>query len=120
MGVQIIYYDRFWETFFHDVGCDGTDVSEDTDLEVWVHVQPIVLILEQFHCYIYVWTSLFHIYIIEINISQKFLFPFCTADSAIFATVPLADICMIYWQYLCFLNPHSKKYMFTKSLPVTN
>ena len=40
--------------FFQDVGCDGTDISEDIDLEVQVHIQSIVLILEQFHCYIYV------------------------------------------------------------------
>jgi hypothetical protein len=48
------------------------------------------------------------------------LLPFCLADSAIVATIPLADICMIYRQRLCFLNPHSQKYMFTKSLPITN
>ena len=39
--------------FFQDVGCDGTDISEDIDLEVLVHIQPIVLTLEQFHCLIY-------------------------------------------------------------------
>jgi hypothetical protein len=32
-GVQITYYERFWETF-QDVGCDGTDIWEDIDLEV--------------------------------------------------------------------------------------
>jgi hypothetical protein len=48
------------------------------------------------------------------------LFPFCPADSAIVATLPLADICMIYWQHLCFLNHNSQKYMFTKSLPITS
>jgi len=37
MWVQIIYYDRFWEFFFQDVGCDGTDISGDIDLEVRVH-----------------------------------------------------------------------------------
>jgi hypothetical protein len=26
--------DRFWETFFQDVRCDGTDISEDIDSEV--------------------------------------------------------------------------------------
>jgi hypothetical protein len=28
------------------------------------------------------------------------LFPFCPADAAIVATIPVADICMIYWQHL--------------------
>ena len=53
MLVRIIYmyYDRFWETFFQDVGRDGTDISEGIDLEVWVHIQSVVPILEQFHCY---------------------------------------------------------------------
>jgi hypothetical protein len=40
------------------------------------------------------------------------LFPFLSADLVIVATVPLAfeaDICMIYWQYLCFLNPYLSK-----------
>ena len=59
----------------------------------------------------------FYIYINKVNISFYILFPFCTADSAIVATVPLANICMIYWQYLCFPNLHSQKYMITKSLP---
>ena len=68
-----------------------------------------------------VFVLLFIIYINKINMTQVvFLFPFCTADSAIVATVPLADIFMIYRQYLRFLKPHSQKYMFTKSLPVTN
>jgi hypothetical protein len=40
--------------FFQDVGCDGTYISEDIDLEVRVHIQSIVPTLEQFHCYIYV------------------------------------------------------------------
>jgi len=31
MWVQIIYYDRFRESLFKDVGCDGTDNSEDID-----------------------------------------------------------------------------------------
>ena len=35
MGVLIIYYDKFWETFFQDVRRNGTDVSGDIDLEVW-------------------------------------------------------------------------------------
>ena len=29
MWVRIIYYDRFWETFYQDVGCDRTDISKD-------------------------------------------------------------------------------------------
>ena len=41
---------RFW---------DGTDISEDIDSEVHVHIQSVVPILEQFHCYIYVCKSLF-------------------------------------------------------------
>ena len=36
MWVQIIYYYMFWETFFQDVRCDGTDISEDIDSKVWV------------------------------------------------------------------------------------
>ena len=28
MCVRIIYYDRFWETFFQDVGYGGTDIDE--------------------------------------------------------------------------------------------
>ena len=28
MWVRIIYYDRFWETFFQDVECGGTDIDE--------------------------------------------------------------------------------------------
>jgi hypothetical protein len=34
MWVRIIYYDGFWELFSHDVGRDGTDISEDIFLEV--------------------------------------------------------------------------------------
>jgi hypothetical protein len=56
----IIYYNRFWEKKFQDVWCDGTDISEDFDLEV--HIQSVVLTLEQFHCYIYVWMFLFCCY----------------------------------------------------------
>jgi hypothetical protein len=56
MWLGITYYDRFWETFFLDVGCDGTDISEDIALEVRVHIQSVIPIMEQFHCYIYVWT----------------------------------------------------------------
>ena len=63
-----------------------------------------------------VFVLLFYIYINKINISQVFfLFLNCPADSAIVATVPLADIFMIYWQYLRFLIPHSQKYMFTNT-----
>jgi hypothetical protein len=36
------------------VGCDSTDISEVIDLEVRVHIQPIVPTLEQFHFYTYV------------------------------------------------------------------
>jgi hypothetical protein len=31
---------------FQDVGCDGTNISEDIDLEVRVHIQSIVLTLD--------------------------------------------------------------------------
>ena len=46
----------FRETFIQDVGCDGTDISEDIDLKVrvYMYIQYAVPILEQFHCYIYV------------------------------------------------------------------
>ena len=44
-----------------------------------------------------VFVLLFYIYINKINISRVFfLFLFCPADSATVATVPLADIFMIY------------------------
>ena len=46
MWVRIIYYDKFWETFFQDVGCDGTDISDDIDLEVRVHIQSVWLIID--------------------------------------------------------------------------
>jgi hypothetical protein len=36
------------------VTTDGTDISENIDFEVRVHIQSIVPTLEQFHCYIYV------------------------------------------------------------------
>ena len=38
--------------FFQDVGCDGTDISEDINLDVQVHIQSIVPTLEQFQCYV--------------------------------------------------------------------
>ena len=41
---------------------DRRDISEDIDLEVRVHIQSAVPILEQFHCYIYVWKFLFYWY----------------------------------------------------------
>ena len=44
MWVQIIYYDRFRETLFKDVGCDGTDNSEDIDKSL---------------CRLYTWTRFF-------------------------------------------------------------
>ena len=51
--MRIIYYDMFWETCSN---MSDVDISEQIDLEVLVHIQSIVLTLEQFHCYIYVWT----------------------------------------------------------------
>ena len=71
MLVRIIY-DMFWETFFQDVECDGTDISDDIDWKIRGHIQSIVPTLEQFHCYIYVWTVLFCCFrfiLIKINIS---------------------------------------------------
>ena len=59
MWLWIMYYDRFWETFPQDVWCDGTDILEDIDMEVRVHIQSIVPTLEQFHYYIYKWRLLF-------------------------------------------------------------
>lgn len=53
-GADYISYDRFWEFFFLKISYDGTDMSEDIDLEVRVYIQSVVPILEQFHCYIYV------------------------------------------------------------------
>jgi hypothetical protein len=32
--------------------CDGTDISEDINLDVQVHIQSIVPTLEQFQCYV--------------------------------------------------------------------
>ena len=50
-----------------------------------------------------------------------FSFSFCPADSVIVATAPLADSVIVApLADICFPNPHSQKYMFTKSLPVTN
>jgi hypothetical protein len=49
-GWLYIYIMIGWETFFQDVGCDLTDISEDIDSEIQVHIQSIVPILEQFHC----------------------------------------------------------------------
>ena len=104
MGVRIVNYDRFWETFFQDVGREGTDNSGDIDLEVRVHIQHVVPILEQIHCYFHVWTFWYYCFIFTCILINKYikcyiLFPFCPADSTIVATVSLefeADICMIY------------------------
>ena len=47
MWGQIIYNDRSWETFFQDVGDDGTDISEDIDWwKFLVYIQSVVPFLE--------------------------------------------------------------------------
>jgi hypothetical protein len=38
MGVQIIYYDRFWETFFNMLDVMVHIFPEEIDLEVRVHI----------------------------------------------------------------------------------
>ena len=40
--------------FPQDNGCDSTDILEDIDSEVQVHIQSVELTLEQLHRYIYV------------------------------------------------------------------
>jgi hypothetical protein len=63
-----IYYDRFWETCFQNVGCDGTDISEDIDSEVRVYIQSVVPISLLYLCMKDL-VLLVYIYINEINIS---------------------------------------------------
>ena len=57
------------------------------------------------------WTAHFCVHTCYINKINYILFPFCPADAAIAATIPLADICMIYWQHLtpkraCLQSPY--------------
>jgi hypothetical protein len=90
----------FWETFFQDVRCDGTDISKDIDSEVRVHIQSVVPILKQFHCYIYVWRFLFccFIYILINKYINRVTFYF---RFAIVASVPNQDDCVSLIKHKC-------------------
>ena len=51
-GCELYTMIDFRDTFIQDIGCDGTDISEDIDLKVRVYIHYDVPILEQFHSYI--------------------------------------------------------------------
>jgi hypothetical protein len=63
-----------------------------------------------------VFVLLFNFFINKINIST--VLHFISVLPSWFSD--WSDICMIYWQYLCFFKPPLPKYKLTKSLPVTN
>ena len=73
MWVWILHFDRFWETFFQEVGCDGTDISAYIDLEVRLHIQSVVPdfgTITMLYLWMNIFILLFYIYINKINISS--------------------------------------------------
>jgi hypothetical protein len=61
MWGQTIYNDRSWETFFQDVGDDGTDISKDIDWwkfecisNLLYHFQNNVIVISMYECLCFV------------------------------------------------------------------